>query len=158
MFGALSLIILRDWRNHKIGLALTVAGIALGVAVFFAIQTANKTLVNSLNDTIEKLAGKATLQVVAGEAGFSQDVLKTVRETPGVRIAEPVTETLVSSRVGGGQRILVLGLDTASDLTLYNDGADPGGFGVKNPVALANRTDSVAVTKTISERFNLQGC
>ena len=156
MLRALSLIIFRDWRTHKLRLALTVAGIALGVAVFFAIQTANKTLVGSLNDTIEKLAGKATLQVVAGEAGFSQDILKTVRETPGVRIAEPVTETVVSSQVGGGQQILILGLDTASDLALYNDGADPRGFVVKNPLAFANHNDSVAVTKTFSERFNLK--
>src|SRR5258708_15518157 len=152
MIGALSLIILRDWRSHKLRLALTVAGIALGAAVFFAIQTANKTLVNSLNDTIEKLAGKATLQVVAGEAGFSDDILKTVRNTPGVQIAEPVTETIVSSRVGGGQRILILGLDTTSDLSLYNNGADPSGFVVKNPLAFANRKDSVAITKTFSDR------
>src|SRR5580765_2393041 len=156
MIRALGLIILRDWSSHKLRLALTVAGIALGVAVFFAIQTANKTLVNSLNDTIEKLAGKATLQAVAGETGFSQDILKTVRETPGVRIAEPVTETVASTQIGGGQRILILGLDTTSDLSLYNDGTDPGGFVVKNPLAFANRRDSVAVTKIFSERFGLK--
>ncbi len=156
MIGALSLIILRDWRSHKLRLALTVAGIALGVAVFFAIQTANKTLVNSLNNTIEKLAGKATLQVVAGETGFSQDVLNVVRATPGVQIAEPVTETVASTPLGNGQKILILGLDTASDLILYNDGVDQSGFVVKNPLAFANRKDSVAVTKTFSERFGLK--
>src|SRR5258706_737592 len=106
MIGALSLIILRDWRSHKLRLALTVAGIALGVAVFFAIQTANKTLVNSLNDTIEKLAGKATLQVVAGETGFSQDVLNVVRATTAVRIAEPVNETVASTPLGNAHKIL----------------------------------------------------
>lgn len=156
MTGALSLIIARDWRAHKLRLALTVAGIALGVAVFFAIQMANKTLVGSLNSTIEKLAGKATLQVVAGEAGFAQDIFKDVKATSGVEFAEPVTETIVGTSLGSSERILILGLDTASDLSIYNTTIDQGNFIVKNPVAFSNRKDSVAITRTLAEKFNLK--
>ena len=68
MFGALTQVILRDWQRHRLRLALTVIGISLGVAVFFAIQTTNTSLVTSLHATIEKLAGKATLQIVGGES------------------------------------------------------------------------------------------
>lgn len=156
MIGALSLIIARDWRSHKLRLALTIVGIALGVAVFFAIQTANKTLVGSLNNTIEKLAGKSTLQVVAGEAGFSQDILKEVKETSGIEFAEPLTETVAETSLGSGERILILGLDTASDLALYNTTIDQGNFVVKNPLAFSNRKDSVAVTRKLAEKFNLK--
>jgi len=156
MIGALSLVIARDWNSHKLRLALTIAGIALGVAVFFAIQTANKTLVGSLNTTIEKLAGKATLQVVAGDASFSQDVLKDVKTTSGVLLAEAVTETIAETSLGTNQRILILGLDTTSDLALYNSSVDQGNFVVKNPLAFANHKDSVAVTRTLAEKFKLK--
>ncbi|MFL6468142.1 MAG: hypothetical protein ACJ72Z_09330, partial [Pyrinomonadaceae bacterium] len=79
MNSGLKLVTGRQWARHKLRLTLTVLGIALGVAVFFAVRTTNRTLIDSLNSTIEKLAGKATLQIAAGDEGFSVDVLKTVR-------------------------------------------------------------------------------
>ena len=44
MFGALWLITFKQWRAHRLRVALTTLGIALGVAVFFAIRTGNATL------------------------------------------------------------------------------------------------------------------
>src|SRR4051812_17206059 len=97
MIGALALITFRQWRLHKLRLFLTTLGITLGVALFFAVQTANQTLVASLHDTIEKLAGKATLQIVGGEAGFSEGLLQQVKDTDGVQAAEPVMESIVNT-------------------------------------------------------------
>jgi ABC-type lipoprotein release transport system permease subunit len=88
---------LRQWGQHRLRLFLTLAGIALGVAVFFAVRTANTTLISSLATTVEKLAGHATLQVSAGEAALPQDVLTSVRQTPGVHLAEPVIEKVVET-------------------------------------------------------------
>ncbi len=156
MIGAISLIIVRDWRRHKLRLALTVAGIALGVAVYFAIQTANQALVGSLNGTIEKLAGKSTLQIVSAESGFSQDIFNEIKNTPGVELAEPVTETVAETDLGKDVRILILGLDTTSDLSLYNTTIDQNDLIVKNPLAFSNRKDSVAVTRVLAEKFKLK--
>src|SRR5207253_3940534 len=97
MRSALAFITLRQWRQHRLRLALTLMGIALGVAVFFAVRTANTTLVNSLATTVEKLAGRATLQVSAGEASLPQEVLASIRQTPGVQLAEPVIEKVVQT-------------------------------------------------------------
>jgi putative ABC transport system permease protein len=156
MFGALTLITLKQWRRHKLRLALTILGITLGVALFFAVQTANATLINSLHATIEKLAGKATLQIVSGEAGFSQDILQKVRETPGVLSAEPVTEAIVSTTLPNEEKLLVLGLDTSSDLDIYNEMFDEGGIDIKNPLAFTSRADSIAVTRQFADRLNLK--
>lgn len=156
MIGAISLIIARDWRRHKLRLALTVAGIALGVAVYFAIQTANQGLVGSLNGTIEKLAGRSTLQIVSAESGFSQDIYKEIKNTPGIELAEPVTETIAETDLGSDLRILILGLDTASDLSLYTTTIDQNNLIVKNPLAFSNRKDSVAVTRTLAEKYHLK--
>lgn len=156
MIRALGLIIFRDWGMHKLRLVLTVAGIALGVAVFFAIRTNNASLVTSLRSTIEKLAGKSTLQIVAGEAGFSQTLLEKVRSTAGVDRAEPITETVATLPSGEGERILILGLDTSSDLSLYTGTIDQGNLIVKNPLAFSNRKDSVAVTRSFANKHSLK--
>ncbi|CAN5626112.1 ABC transporter permease [soil metagenome] len=156
MFGALSQITVREWRLHKLRLALTILGISLGVAVFFAIQTSNKSLVGSLHTTIEKLAGKSTLQVVAGEAGFPREIFDRVRSTPGVLYAEPVTETFATTTFAGGEKLLILGLDTSSELKLYEDSFDQGKLSISNPMAFSSRGDSIAVTRAFAERYSLK--
>ena len=55
MLGALWLITFKQWRSHRLRVALTTLGIALGVAVFFAIRTGNATLLDSLRATVEKV-------------------------------------------------------------------------------------------------------
>ncbi|MEO6655766.1 MAG: FtsX-like permease family protein, partial [Pyrinomonadaceae bacterium] len=156
MFGALTQITLREWQLHKLRLALTILGIALGVAVFFSIRTSNKSLVGSLHSTIEKLAGKSTLQIVSGEAGFPMEILQRVRTTPGVQYAEPVTETFATTTFGDGEKLLILGLDTSSELKIYEDSFDQGQLSIKNPLAFSSRGDSIAVTRSFAEHFSLK--
>src|SRR5678816_3485576 len=112
MWGALTLVTIRQWGLHKLRFALTLSGIALGVAVFFAVRTANTTLVGSLATTVEKLAGQATVQVSAGEASFSMETLGAVRKTPGVKLAEPVIEKVVQTGLPDATNLLVMGMDT----------------------------------------------
>ena len=156
MFGALALVTFRQWRQHKLRLALTVAGIVLGVAVYFAVQTANATLVGSLHATIEKLAGRATLQVTGGESGFPQEYFKKIKDIPGIAYAEPVTETTASTTLPGDVKLLVLGLDTGSDLTLYGEMFDHDGIEVRNPLAFTSKADSVAITRDLAAKFSLK--
>ena len=156
MWGALTLVTIRQWGLHKLRLALTLSGIALGVAVFFAVRTANTTLVGSLATTVEKLAGQATLQVSAGEASFPQDVLKSVRSTPGVKLAEPVIERVVQSALPDSSSILVLGMDTGSSLKLYEGEFDQAGLEISNPLAFTERPDSIAVSRPFADRYGLK--
>src|SRR5947199_9536740 len=88
MLQTLIFVTLRQWRIHRLRMGLTIFGIALGVAVFFSVRMANMTLVGSLKLTIEKLAGNTTLQITAGESGFPEEVLESVRSTSGVQIVE----------------------------------------------------------------------
>jgi putative ABC transport system permease protein len=156
MWGALILVTLRQWRLHKLRLALTLAGIALGVAVFFAVRTANTTLVGSLSSTVEKLAGQATLQVSAGEASFPQDTLRIVRATPGVQLSEPVIETVVETALPDSTNLLIMGMDTGSDLKLYQGEFDQSGLEISNPLAFTSRPDSIAVSRPFADRYGLK--
>src|SRR5579875_3710995 len=89
---ALWQVIRREWAVHRLRLLLTVLAIVAGVAVFFGMRTANEMVSGSLSATVEKIAGKATLEVVAGESGFPETVWNQVRATPGVQASEPVIE------------------------------------------------------------------
>lgn len=156
MWGALTLVTIRQWGLHKLRLILTLSGIALGVAVFFAVRTANTTLVGSLATTVEKLAGQATLQVSAGEASFHQDALKIVRSTPGVKLAEPVIERVAQTALADSSSILVLGMDTGSSLKLYEGEFDEAGLEISNPLAFTERPDSIAVSRPFADRYGLK--
>src|SRR5580700_8636372 len=111
MIGALWHVSGRQLQTHRLRTILTTLGIGLGVAVFFAVRTANATLLESLASTVERLAGKSTLEVTAGESGFPEQVLETVRATPGVELAEPVIEVIVHTGFEDEGNLLVLGVD-----------------------------------------------
>ena len=152
MFGAMWLITFKQWRAHRLRVALTTLGIALGVAVFFAIRTGNATLLDSLRGTVEKLAGKAKLQIAAGESGFSEKVLDTVRATPGVQLAEPVIETLVQTSFADEGTLLVLGVDTAGDQQLLDYQFDRTQTQIADPLVFLAQPDSILLSRAFADR------
>ena len=125
MIAALWQVSSRQWRTHRLRVAMTTLGIALGVTVFFAVRTANASLLESLSLTVERLAGKATLEVTAGESGFPEATLDTVRDTPGVQLAEPVIEVIVHTAFQDEGNLLILGVDTTGDQQLRQYTATP---------------------------------
>ena len=137
-------------------MALTVLGIALGVSVFFAIRTTNATLLDSLKLTVEKLAGKATLQVTSGESGFPEEILDKVRATPGVAIAEPVIEVVAHTQFEDQGTLLILGVDTASDQKLRDYQFDRSKTDVVDPLVFVAQPDSILVSRAFAERHGLK--
>ena len=156
MFGALWLITFRQWRAHRMRVVLTTLGIALGVAVFFAIRTGNATLLDSLRATVEKLAGKATLQITAGESGFSEKVLDTVRATPGVQVAEPVIEAMVQTSFADEGALLILGVDTEGDHQLRDYQFDRAQTQIADPLVFLARPNSILLSRSFADRHGLK--
>lgn len=156
MIGALWFITLKQWRSHKLRVALTTLGIALGVAVFFAVRTTNLTLLDSLRLTVEKLAGKATLQITAGESGFPEEVLEKVRATPGVKIAEPVIEVVAHTQYEGQGNLLVLGVDTTSDQKLRDYEFDRSQTEVADPLAFVAQPFSIVISRVFADKHGLK--
>ncbi|MGC1188442.1 MAG: FtsX-like permease family protein [Candidatus Acidiferrales bacterium] len=156
MLLALWLITRRQWRAHRIRVVLTTLGIALGVAVFFAIRTANFALLDSLQQTVEKVAGKSTLQVTAGESGFPENILDIVRATPGVKVAEPVIEVDVHTTYPGEGNLLVLGVDTTGDQQLRDYEFDRSQTEIVDPLTYLAQPASIMLSRTFAERHNLK--
>ena len=64
--------ILRVFRREKMRVAVTVLGIALGVAVMVAMRLGNRTALDSFRQATESVAGAASVEIVgsADRAGY----------------------------------------------------------------------------------------
>ncbi|HEV2486366.1 MAG TPA: FtsX-like permease family protein [Terracidiphilus sp.] len=135
---------------------MTTMGIALGVAVFFAIRTANSALLESLTLTVEHLAGKSTLEVTAGETGFPEETLDIVRATPGVQLAEPVIEVIVHTAFQDEGNLMILGVDTTGDQQLRQYEFDRSQTQIADPLTYLAQPNSILLSRAFAERHGLQ--
>jgi len=68
---------------------LSVAGIALGVALGFGVHLMNRAAVDELAAAVRALSGDADLEVRGGRSGFDEALYVTLARTPGVAVASP---------------------------------------------------------------------
>ena len=152
----LRLISLPYVRKHVLRTLLTMTGIVLGVAVFVGMHTANRSVLAAFNRTVDRIAGATQLQVTAGD-GFPEDVLERVQSVPGVRVAVPVIEAVLSTPFKGQGDILVLGVDMTGDRSLRDYDLESGEEAViDDPLVFLAQPDSLIVTNTFAERNKLQ--
>ena len=155
----MALIRLISWpyvRQHVLRTALTTAGIVLGVAVFVGMHTANDSVVFAFSSMVDRIAGRTQLQVTAGEAGFPEAVLDQVQSASTVRVAVPVIEAVVDSRLPGAGSVLVLGIDMTGDRTLRDFDLQDADDTVDDPLVFLAQPDSLIVSKAFADRHHLR--
>ena len=103
--------ILRTITRHPVLLALNIGSIALGVAVFLAIQIANRSASQSFRAGIEMVAGRANLEI---RGDIDERVLPQIEKLAGVTAAAPVIESLVTLPGNPGEYLRIVGLDPFS--------------------------------------------
>jgi putative ABC transport system permease protein len=89
---------------------LSVLGIALGVALGYAVHLVNRAAVSDLAAAVRALAGEADFEVRGGRSGFSESLYPRIARLAGVSVASPVLELDVGV-AGSGRTIRVVGLD-----------------------------------------------
>src|SRR5438876_5601249 len=143
-------------RRHLLRWALTLAGIVLGVAVFVAMHTANRSIFSAFDKTADQIAGATQLQVSAGEFGFDESVLERVQAVPEVGVAVPVIEATVETKIPGQGSILILGSDMTGDRSLRDyELKDAEDAIIDDPLVFLAQPDSLMVTKEFAERNRL---
>src|SRR5438445_1402202 len=136
------------FRKHVLRTMLTIAGIVLGVAVFVGMHTANQSVLFAFSRTVDRIAGKTELQVTAGETGFDEEIREKVQAAPSVRVAVPVIEAVVDSRIAGEGSLLVLGVDMTGDRSLRDYDLESGDESVlDDPLVFLAQPDSMILTK-----------
>ncbi len=121
------------WRTNPVLYALTVLGVALGVASVISIRILNQSAVASFAAGVRTIGGAADV-VVTGKGGTLPDsAYPLVRGTPGVAAAWPVFETTVAVEGRPGTFARLLGVDLlapAPDLQQALSGFAPGAAAV----------------------------
>lgn len=79
---------LRKWPIQE---ALAGLGIATGVALLFAVQVANTSVIGSVEQLVDGITGSSKYSLVArDQQGFEQGLLRDVKAQPDVRAAAPL--------------------------------------------------------------------
>lgn len=145
------------FRQHLLRSLFTVAGIALGVAVFVGMNAANRSMLSEFSQTVDRVAGRTELQVSAGEAGFAEELLERVQAVPGVGVAVPVIEAVATTRLAGEGSLLILGVDFTGDRSLRDYDFDSGEEAVvDDPLVFLAQPDSIIVSTTFAQKNQLK--
>ncbi len=144
-------------RRHVLRTALTVGGVVLGVAVFVAMHTANRSVLAAFSQTIDRIAGRTDLQITAGDTGFPEEVLERVQGASTVAVAVPAIEAVVESGLPGQGTLLVLGIDMTGDRSLRDYDLESGDESiVDDPLVFLAQPDSLIVSTELAERHQLR--
>jgi putative ABC transport system permease protein len=140
-------------RKHLVRWVLTIGGIVLGVALLVGMYTANQSVLEAFNRTVEHIAGKTQLQVSAGDGGFAEEILERVQSDPDVRAAAPVIEQVVDSGIKGQGKLLILAVDMTGDRSLRDYDLEGGDQEVMDdPLVFLAQPDSLILTRDFAAR------
>src|SRR3954465_10852706 len=105
----LRLLALFSARRPRARVLLSVAGIALGVALGYAVHLVNRAAVDDVAAAVRSVAGEADIEARGGRTGFAESLYPTIAKAPGVAFVSPVLELDVG--LAGTERTLsVLGI------------------------------------------------
>ena len=82
-------------RQNLAKTILTLLAVIVGVATYSSIKSAQGTLVRGIVSTIDRVAGKAHLQITM-VGGVPEEIQEKIRELPGIRATAAVIEQIVS--------------------------------------------------------------
>jgi putative ABC transport system permease protein len=145
-------------RTNYGRLALTIGALAAGVALVCAIGLVNRSVLRAFNDVIDTMAGRAALQISAGNAGFfPEEVADVVGAVPGVELAVQTVGATAFLADGSGELLSVHGVDITNDAAVrVYEASDSHGTRLKDPLTFLNQPDSVMLTNEFARRRHLQ--
>jgi putative ABC transport system permease protein len=137
----------RRLRTHPVQEALAGLGIAVGVALVFAVLVASGSVTSGASQIVKSAVGAANLQLHARSAsGFDERLTDRVRALPGVRAAVPVID-LTATALGQNGRQLTVQL-ASSELPLA------GAAGLVRP---GSEPQAVALPSATARRLGVSG-
>ncbi len=141
----------RIWLQ-KVHTLMTVIGICLGVAAIVSIGIVNKSVLRSFEDSINRVTGRAALQVTGAASGFPEGMIDLVQKVPGVEYAVPVIDTqgiLVGAKE---QSLMILGVDVLQDGNIRDYKLSDENADIPDPLLFLARPDSILLTRELANR------
>ncbi|MCC6766332.1 MAG: ABC transporter permease [Deltaproteobacteria bacterium] len=153
--GVLASLALRHLARHRVLVAVTIAGLACGVASTSATQLLHAAVVRAYEATTLRFAGRAALLVSNGESGVPEELGEELRAVAGVRAVVASVEGFVAAPDLGGERLYLFGVDLVADQRVRDYGAGAGAV-VSDPMAFLAAPDSVALPRAFMRAHGLR--
>jgi putative ABC transport system permease protein len=151
----LALLLLRPVRREGFRVAVSLLGVALGVAVPVAIRLANQSVLAAFAGSVDAVAGRAALSVHAGELGVPEEVFPALQRDPAVAHASPLIQVLAPVEGMAGELLLVLGVDVLSEQAFRDYRLADGPPGV-DPLALLTDPRAILLSRRFAEAGGLR--
>jgi putative ABC transport system permease protein len=145
---------LRFLRGSYVMSTLAVVALACGVALICALDLANRAVLDGFNRVVDTMAGKASLQLVAGGTGvFPEEVSQEVETISGVKLAVPVVSGTAFTTEAETLAVHGMDLGNASHIEVYEQ-RDPADE-VPDALDVISRPDAILVTRAFANRYGL---
>lgn len=144
--------------RHRLLSLLTLGAIAMSVALATGLEMASRSVQHELTFTADELAGKAQLEITAGDVGVPESLLAEVQALPNVRAAVPFVSAAARIELAGadGRGLHLLGVDLLADdeIRTYSQRADE--VEIQQPLRMLANTTSVLVAESLAREFELE--
>lgn len=143
-------------RHQKARAVIAVCGIALGVASMVSIDIVNRSVLVSFEESVNRVAGRAALQITGAESGFPETMLDRVQAVRGVEYALPVIETNASFSEGTNRSFMILGVDSLQDHQIRSYKLTDESADIPDPLLFLAKSDSILLTKAMADREKIK--
>jgi putative ABC transport system permease protein len=149
-------ISLKHIRHQKARTIMAMLGIVLGVAAMTSIDIVNRSVLRSFEDSINRVAGRAVLQITGADSGYPEDMLDRVQKVPGVEYAVPVIETNANFAGGKERSFMILGVDVLQDNKVRDYSVTDESADIPDPLLFLAKPDSILLTKEMADREGIK--
>lgn len=147
---------LRHLKYQKARTLMAVFGICLGVAAMVSIDIVNRSVLNSFEDSINHVTGRAALQITGADSGFPEHMLDLVQKLQGVEYALPVIETNANLAGGKERSFAILGVDSLQDHQIRSYSLTDESADIPDPLLFLAKRDSILLSKEMAVREGIK--
>lgn len=151
------LLSVRPLLTSPLRVALTVLGVALGVALWLAIGVINRSTLAFFRESVEAIAGNSKLTIAGDETGFSETIAEDVSHIPGVKLAAPRIQTratFTDKARGTTQSVVIMGIDLLKEQQVRSYRANDEQV-IEDPLEFLNQADSIILTHAFAVEHGL---
>jgi putative ABC transport system permease protein len=141
----------RYWSSHRWQLALLVLGMAIGVAVVFAVDIANSSAKRAMAMSLDAVTGRTTHQIIA-QGGVDEAVYTRLRVQHGLRQIAPLVTGNVDVR---GESFQLMGVDLFAESAVRDQFVSGDGSVAGRGLLRLMDPDSLLIARRTADRFEL---
>lgn len=156
LISLLRRVSLKHVRHQKARIIIAIFSIALGVASMVSIDIVNESVLRSFEESINRVAGRAALQVTGADSGFPEEMIDRVQKVPGVELALPVIETTANFSEGTGRSFMILGIDALQDNQMRSYELTDESADIPDSLMFLAKSDSILLTKKMANREGIR--